>query len=92
VPAVGEIDAMEYVGRERSHVIGTVHGATTTATTGSSRPNTDSDTVLSADMHTYAVEWDGDKVSWYLDGKEYGTVTRARSRRRATGPSTGRST
>ena len=27
-PAVGEIDAMEYVGRDRSHVIGTVHGAT----------------------------------------------------------------
>ena len=26
-PEVGEIDAMEYVGRDRAHVIGTVHGA-----------------------------------------------------------------
>jgi beta-glucanase (GH16 family) len=27
-------------------------------------------------MHTYAVEWDQDKAVWYLDGKEYGRVTR----------------
>ena len=75
-PAVGEIDAMEYVGRDRSHVIGTVHGATDDGDHWFLQADTDSDTLLSADMHTYAVEWDDDKVSWFLDGEEYGTVTR----------------
>jgi beta-glucanase (GH16 family) len=75
-PAVGEIDAMEYVGRDRSHVIGTVHGATDEGDHWFLQADTDSDTLLSADMHTYAVEWDDEEVSWYLDGEEYGTVTR----------------
>ena len=75
-PAVGEIDAMEYVGRDRSHVIGTVHGATDGGDHWFLQADNDSDTLLSADMHTYAVEWDDDEVSWYLDGEEYGTVTR----------------
>jgi beta-glucanase (GH16 family) len=75
-PAVGEIDAMEYVGRQRDHVIGTVHGATDSGDHWFLQADTDSDSVLSADMHTYAVEWDGDKISWFLDGEEYGTVTK----------------
>jgi beta-glucanase (GH16 family) len=75
-PEVGEIDGMEYVGRNRSHVIGTVHGADDDGDHWFLQADTDSQTLLSADMHTYAVEWDGDTVSWFLDSKEYGTVTR----------------
>lgn len=77
-PAVGEIDAMEYVGSNPAHVIGTVHGATDSGDHWFLQADTDaaSDTTLTTDMHTYAVEWDADKVSWYLDGEEYGTVTR----------------
>jgi beta-glucanase (GH16 family) len=75
-PAVGEIDAMEYVGRDPSHVIGTVHAADRDGRPFFLQGDTESDALLSADMHTYAVEWDEDKVVWYLDGKEYGRVTR----------------
>jgi beta-glucanase (GH16 family) len=75
-PAVGEIDAMEYVGRNRSHVIGTVHGADDDGDHWFLQADADSDTLLSADMHTYAVEWDDDAVVWSLDGTEYGRVTR----------------
>jgi beta-glucanase (GH16 family) len=75
-PAVGEIDAMEYVGHDPSHVIGTVHAAGRDGEPFFLQGDTDSDSPLSNDMHTYAVEWDEDKVVWYLDGKEYGRVTR----------------
>src|SRR5262249_49577560 len=75
-PEVGEIDAMEYVGSDRDHVIGTVHGADDDGAPWFLQAATDADAPLSADMHTYAVEWDHDKITWYLDGEEYGTVTR----------------
>jgi beta-glucanase (GH16 family) len=85
-PAVGEIDAMEYVGRDPSHVIGTVHGADRDGQPFFLQARTDSDTRLSADMHTYAVEWDEDKVVWYLDGEEYGRVTRDEVEEQGTWP------
>jgi len=75
-PEVGEIDAVEYVGRDRNHVIGTVHGADDDGEHWFLQADVDSDSVLSADMHTYAVEWDDETVSWYLDGEQYGAVTR----------------
>jgi beta-glucanase (GH16 family) len=77
-PEVGEIDAMEYVGRDPAHVIGTVHGADEEGQQWFLQAETDaaSDTALSSEMHTYAVEWDEDRVTWYLDDEEYGSVTR----------------
>jgi beta-glucanase (GH16 family) len=75
-PEVGEIDAMEYVGRDRNHVIGTVHGADDAGEHWFLQADTDHDSLLSSDMHTYAVEWDDENVRWYLDGEEYGTITR----------------
>jgi beta-glucanase (GH16 family) len=75
-PEVGEIDAMEYVGRDRSHVIGTVHGGNADGEHWFLQTDTDGDVPLSDGMHTYAVEWDDDKIRWYFDGAEYGAVTR----------------
>lgn len=75
-PEVGEIDAMEYVGQRPDHVIGTVHGADDAGQPWFLQAETDSDSDLSAGMHTYAVEWDEEGVRWYLDGEEYGEVTR----------------
>jgi beta-glucanase (GH16 family) len=75
-PDVGEIDAVEYIGRDRFHVIGTVHGGGADGGHWFLQADTDSDGPLSADMHTYAVEWDEEGISWYFDGEEYGSVTR----------------
>jgi beta-glucanase (GH16 family) len=85
-PAVGEIDAMEYVGRDPTHVIGTVHGADHDGQHFFLQAATDSDSRLSAGMHTYAVEWDEDTVVWYLDGAEYGRVTRDEVEQRGAWP------
>lgn len=76
-PAVGEIDAMEYAGRDNTHVIGTVHAADHDGDPFFLQADTHNGSLLSADMHTYAVEWDHDKVVWYFDGEEYGRVIRA---------------
>jgi beta-glucanase (GH16 family) len=75
-PAVGEIDAMEFAGSDQTHVIGTVHGADDEGERWFLQGETDADVPLSADMHTYAVQWDHDRVSWYLDGEQYAEVTR----------------
>ena len=75
-PEVGEMDVLEYVGRDRAHVIGTVHGATEDGDQWFLQGRTTSDSPLSADMHTYAMEWDSDRVRWYLDDVEYAQVTR----------------
>jgi beta-glucanase (GH16 family) len=85
-PAVGEIDAMEYVGRDNSHVIGTVHAADRDGDPFFLQADTDSDSLLSGDMHTYAVEWDEDEVVWYFDGEEYGRVTRDEVEQQGTWP------
>jgi len=75
-PEVGEMDVLEYVGRERNGLIGTVHGGTSIDDQWFLQASTTSDAPLSADMHTYDMEWDEDKIIWSLDGTEYGRVTR----------------
>jgi beta-glucanase (GH16 family) len=75
-PELGEIDAMEYVGSDPTHLIGTVHGADEDGERWFLQGSTDAEEPLSEAMHTYAVQWDRDEVRWYLDGDEYGRVTR----------------
>jgi beta-glucanase (GH16 family) len=53
-----------------------VHGATDDGDQWSLQGSTQSEEPLSADMHTYDMEWDEDKVIWSLDGSEYARVTR----------------
>jgi beta-glucanase (GH16 family) len=75
-PEVGEIDAMEFGGSDPTHLIGTVHGADDAGERWFLQGSTDADAPLSDDMHTYAVDWNADRVVWYLDGEEYARVTR----------------
>ena len=75
-PEVGEIDAMEYVGRDPEHLIGTVHGATDAGDRWFLQGETDAEEPLSDAMHTYAVDWNADRVIWYLDDEEYARITR----------------
>lgn len=69
-PNVGEIDIMEYVGREPDLVIGTIHGPGYAGAGGLSRWNRQEFDV-SEDFHTYAVEWDFDGIRWFFDGELY---------------------
>jgi beta-glucanase (GH16 family) len=71
-PQSGEIDIMEYVGKDPNKVFGTVHGPGYAG--GASIGNS---TTLQnpGAFHTYAVEWSPNLIVWYLDGREYHRVT-----------------
>ena len=74
-PFVGEIDIMEYVGREPDLILGTIHGPGYAGAIGLTRWNRQ-DYPIADDYHTYAVEWDYDGITWFYDGEEYYTLTR----------------
>jgi beta-glucanase (GH16 family) len=71
-PGCGEIDITELLGRDPSTVYGTPHGPasgdsyTTTLSNG-----------FASEYHTYAVDWLPDQITWYLDGKAYGSYNKA---------------
>lgn len=75
-PDCGEIDIMEYIGREPDLILGTMHGPGYSGALGLSHWNRQ-DYDIADDFHTYAVEWDEDQITWYYDGEEYGTYARS---------------
>jgi beta-glucanase (GH16 family) len=76
-PACGEIDIMEFVGKETNNVHGTVHYAVAghhqsdSATMYTPRPD--------AGFHTYAIEWTPDRIDFYFDREKYHTVLTAKA-------------
>lgn len=73
-PNCGEIDIMETKGSEPYTVHGTAHGPGYSGGDGIVNTKTLS-TRLSSGYHIYALEWTYNKMSWYIDGKLYHTVT-----------------
>jgi len=75
-PLTGEIDIMEHVGRLPNEIFGTLHGP------GYSGGNSYGKVVdlgkpVADEFHTFAVEWQPDKITWLLDGAPYFTATPA---------------
>ncbi|HEY0738464.1 MAG TPA: family 16 glycosylhydrolase [Herpetosiphonaceae bacterium] len=69
-PQTGEIDIMEYVGREPNRVFGTIHGPGYSG--GESYGGTyDFPQSVADSYHTFAVEWQPNKIVWYVDGIQY---------------------
>lgn len=69
-PRSGEIDIMEYVGREPNRIFGTIHGP------GYSGGQSWGDDYIftnkvADDFHTYRVDWYKDHIVWAVDGIEY---------------------
>jgi beta-glucanase (GH16 family) len=75
-PQTGEIDIMEWVGREPSQVFGTIHGPGYSggASFGGVR-NFGRD--ISEETHTFAVEREPGEIRWYVDGILYHRATPA---------------
>lgn len=74
-PNVGEIDIMEYVGREPDLVVGTVHGPGYAGAGGLTRWNRQ-DYPIADDFHTFAIEWDFEGIRWFYDGELYYDLSR----------------
>lgn len=68
-PACGEIDILEFIGREPNHIYGTVHYSQ------NGRHESDSSTLTTRapydDFHTYAIEWAPEKIDFFFDKKKY---------------------
>ena len=75
-PACGEIDIMENIGREPSIIHGTIHGPDYSGENGVGWYDALPDGSALADkFHVYAIEWDANGISWFVDDQKYHTVT-----------------
>jgi beta-glucanase (GH16 family) len=74
-PACGEIDIMEYRGQAPSIVHGSLHGPGYSGGGALTSPYTLSGQSFDADFHVFTVDWERDRLTWYVDGKIYKVVT-----------------
>ena len=73
-PQTGEIDIMEFVGRVPTKVFGTLHGPGYSG--GQSYGDTyDLQEPVGDRYHVFSVEWQPDKIVWYIDGIQYFAAT-----------------
>lgn len=71
-PGCGEIDIVELLGRDPKTVYGTPHGPAS----GQSY-TTELENGFAGEFHNYAIDWLPDQITWYLDGKIYGTLNKS---------------
>jgi beta-glucanase (GH16 family) len=69
-PNIGEIDIMEYVGREPDLVVGTLHGPGYAGAGGLTKWNRQPEPIAD-DFHTFAVEWDEAGIRWFFNDEQY---------------------
>ncbi len=74
-PECGEIDIMEYVGKEPDLIMGTLHGPGYSGALGFSGWNRQAYNIFD-DFHTFAIEWDQDQITWFYEGEAYHTMKR----------------
>lgn len=70
-PKSGEIDIMEAVGRSHGKVFGTIHTDAYNHMKGTHQGK--SFYTDYSEWHTYALDWEEDKLTWYADGNLYNT-------------------
>jgi len=74
-PDVGEIDILEYVGREPNVVIGALHGPGYSGGNAIDQWSYQS-SAIADDWHVVAVEWNYAGITWFLDGVQFHSVSR----------------
>lgn len=73
-PDSGEIDIMEYVGKEPRSTHGTIHGPGYSGSSGLGLRYIFDDPVAD-DYHVFGIEWEPDVIRWYIDGENFHTAT-----------------
>lgn len=75
-PTSGEIDIMENIGKEPATVHGTIHGPGYSGPGGiGGAYKVPGDKPVSDDFHIFAIEWETNKITWFLDDHAYFSVT-----------------
>ena len=70
-PKTGEIDIMENIGKEPATVHGTMHGLGYSGAGGIGGPYTLGSGTFADDYHVYAVEWNPNSITWFVDATSY---------------------
>ena len=74
-PAAGEIDILEFIGREPDHIYATVHAPGYSGGDGVGSSLVVPADTLKNDFHVYAIEWQENEIRWYFDDQEYFRLT-----------------
>jgi beta-glucanase (GH16 family) len=74
-PAAGEIDILEFIGREPNRIYATVHAPGYSGGNGIGSHLIVSAESLRNDFHVYAIEWELDEICWYFDDRQYFRLT-----------------
>lgn len=74
-PTAGEIDILEFIGREPDHVYATVHAPGYSGGDGVGSSITVAPETLRNDFRVYAIEWEENEIRWYFDDQEYFRLT-----------------
>ncbi len=73
-PGAGEIDIMEFVGREPTEIFGTIHGPGYSGGNSFGGIYDFGENVFNS-YHTFTVEWEPNLITWYVDGIQYHQAT-----------------
>lgn len=89
-PRCGEIDVMEYVGKEPDTIHATTHyadpfvkGTAVHKSAGGSRTRVEQPY---RDFHLYAIEWNEERIMFLVDGRQYGVLDLDRAGKGAENP------
>ena len=75
-PECGEIDIMEFIGRERATIYGTLHGPGYSGDKAISRSvSLPGSKKIASEFRIFAVEWEPSEIRWYFDEKLYSTLS-----------------
>lgn len=74
-PAAGEIDILEFIGKEPDHIYATVHAPGYSGGNGVGSSLVVSEQSLKNDFHVYAIEWEENEIRWYFDEQQYFKLT-----------------
>lgn len=73
-PTIGEIDIMEYTGKEPDLILGTVHGPGYAGAGGKSKWFRQ-DFDIADEWHTFAIEWREGQIQWFFNDEQYFELT-----------------
>lgn len=76
-PACGEVDIMEFIGKEPNEIHATLHGPGYSGNDSIGSSLIVSAESLKNDFHVYAIEWDENEIRWYFDRQQYFKLTAA---------------
>lgn len=76
-PAAGEIDILEFIGREPDRIHATVHAPGYSGGSGVTSHFIVPEDTLRNDFHVFAIEWEENEIRWYFDDQQHFKLTPA---------------